>query len=225
MKIGAIVQARMSSERLPGKVLCKVKGKAILEYVLERINCCKGLDTVVIATSKDDSDTLISNFCKERGVECYRGSLLNVAGRFKEALDIYNFDAFVRVNGDSPLLDHRLIEKGVGIFLQGDFDVVTNTLIRTYPKGQSVEILRGDVFRSAYELMRKDDEFEHVTRYFYENKDDFRIFNFESSQNRSGIQLSIDTHEDLNRFASIVSRMKRPHSQYRLSDILQLARL
>ena len=211
----------MSSQRFPGKALHKVAGKPILQYLLERLDHCSSLDGVVIATSTEDSDTPIVHFCLERGVTCYRGSLYNVAGRFKEVLDVYHFDGFVRVSGDSPLLDQRLIEKGVGIFLKGDFDIVTNILPRTYPAGQSVEVLRSNTFRRAYRLMREDEDLEHVTRYFYKNRCHFRLFNFASGEDHSKIHLSVDTERDMNTFAAIIARMDRPHWQYGLREILQ----
>ena len=221
-KIGAIVQARMSSQRFPNKVLYEVDGKPMLQYLLERLQHCNCLDALVVATSVDDSDTPIAEHCRQHGVACYRGSLLNVAGRFNQVLDVYQFDAFVRVNGDSPLLDQRLIEKGVGVFIVGDFDIVTNAQERTYPKGQTVEVLRSDTFRYGYELMRAEDEFEHVTPYFYKHPEDFRIHNFALPQNISAIRLSVDTQEDMDTFAAIVSRMEGPHWEYTLDDILEI---
>ena len=212
----------MSSQRLPGKVLYKVAGKAILQYLLERLRHCDGLNAIIVATSTDDSDTPIADFCQEQGVLCYRGSLLNVASRFKEASEAYQLDGFVRVNGDSPLLDQRLIRQAVVAFLGGDFDLVTNVLKRTYPKGQSVEVLCSETFRAAYQRMRAGDELEHVTRYFYDRQEDFRIFNFESGQDYGRIQLSVDTPQDVAMFSSIIARMDRAHWDYTLTEILDI---
>ena len=135
MKIGAIIQARMSSERLPGKVLQQIAGKPMLQYLLERLEHCEVLDGLVVATSVDESDTPITSFCQRYGVSCYRGDLNNVAGRFNDVLDSYGFDAFVRINGDSPLLDQRLVDKAVELFKQHEADLATNALVRSYPKG------------------------------------------------------------------------------------------
>ena len=100
MKIGTIVQARMSSQRFPNKVLYEVAGKPLLQYLLERLEHCNCLDAIVVATSVDDSDTPIAEYCQQHSMACYRGPLANVAGRFNQVLDIYQFDGFVRVNGD-----------------------------------------------------------------------------------------------------------------------------
>ena len=221
-RIGAIVQARMSSQRFPNKVLHEVAGKPMLQYLLERLEHCSCLDTIVVATSAEASDKAIVDHCKEHGIAFYQGPIHDVAGRFKEVLDRYQFSSFVRVNGDSPLLDQHLIEKAVDIFFKGNFEIVTNVLKRTYPKGQSVEVLRADTFRNGYELMGKNEHFEHVTTFFYDRPDNFRMQNFALAENLSEIHLSVDTRRDMNTFAAIISKMDRPHWQYGLEEILSI---
>ena len=222
MKMDAIIQARMSSQRYPGKVLHNVAGKPMLQYLLERLDHCHSLNHIVVATSTEDSDTPLADFCRQRGVECYRGPLVNVAGRFREVLDMYQFDGFVRVNGDSPLLDQQLIDKGVEIFLKGDFDLVTNVLPRTYPHGQSVEVMRADAFRQGYQSMQNAQDLEHVTRFFYKHQYDFRIHNFALEDNCSGMRFCVDTEQDLNVFTEMVARMEKPHWHYNLPEMIQI---
>jgi len=221
-KIGAIVQARMSSWRFPNKVLYEIAGKPLLQYLLERLEHCHCLDAIVVATSMQSSDTPVAEYCMKRGVGCHRGPLSNVAARFKEVLDEYQFDGFVRVSGDSPLLDQKLIDKAVGIFLRGDVDIVTNVLRRTYPRGQSVEVLRADTFGTVYESMREDEDLEHVTRFFYNHPENFRIHSFALAENLNWIQLSVDTRQDMETFAAIVSRMRGPHWEYGLEEIIEI---
>jgi len=212
----------MSSQRFPGKVLHKISGKPMLQYLLERLRLCRSTNDIIVATSTEESDDAIEIFCKRYGVKCYRGSLSDVAGRFKAVLDSYPCDAFVRVNGDSPLLDQRLIDKGIDIFLNEHFDMVTNALVRTHPKGQSVEILRSDIFCDAYGKMRESEDLEHVTKYFYKNQNNFKIFNFESGKNLGGIQLSVDTPDDMAGLEKIVNKMDRPHWEYTFENILDI---
>jgi spore coat polysaccharide biosynthesis protein SpsF len=223
-RLGAVIQVRMSSKRLPGKTLRPVHGKPLLAYIIERVRHCRSLDTFVVATSTERSDDPIAAFCKERRLNCFRGSLDNVAGRFLAVLDHYKFDGFVRVNGDSPLIDHHLIDKGVRIFLHGGYDVVTNILKRSYPKGQSIEVLNSRAFRSAYGSMTEDEEFEHVTKYFYTHRSDFNIYDFHSDIDYHDMQLSVDTEEDLVRFDRILSAMDRAHWEYGLKDIVAIYR-
>ena len=166
--LGAIIQARMSSTRLPGKVLHKVKGKPMIQYLLESLGQCILIDRVVVATSTDDSDGPVADFCREYGIACHRGPLEDVAKRFVEALDVFGLDAFVRICGDSPLLDYRLVDRAVEIFNSGQFDMVTNVLHRTFPKGQSVEVIDSKMFKQAYPLMREDSEREHISSPVYQ---------------------------------------------------------
>jgi spore coat polysaccharide biosynthesis protein SpsF len=212
----------MGSQRLPGKVLQPVLGKSLLQYLLERLGKAEGLDGIVVATSEAEADSQIETFCMKAGVPVFRGSILDVAGRMTGALEAHPFDAFVRVNGDSPFLDQRLIDHGIRLFHQGMYDLVTNVHPRTYPKGESVEILRSSTFCAAYCEMTEKEDLEHVTSYFYRNETRFHICNFESKERWGEIQLSVDTPEDMSLFAAILSRMTRPHWEYSLKEILDI---
>lgn len=222
MKVGAIVQARMNSERLPGKVLHPIRGKPMLEYLLERLDRCALLNGVVVATSTDRTDDPVERFCRERARECYRGSLSNVASRFKDVLDMYRFDAFVRVSGDSPLLDPKVVERGVELFLKGSYDVVSNVFPRSFPRGQSVEVVRAATFQRVFDQTWSDDEIEHVTLHFYRNPERFRILNFAAEADYSGIHLAVDRVADVERFVAILNAMEGPHWRYGLEEILRL---
>ena len=222
MNIGAIVQARMNSKRFPGKVLYNISGKPLLQYLIERLKCCKGLDEIIVATSNEKTDRPIAQFCKEQKIDCYCGSLDNVAGRFSGLLKDFRINAFIRICGDSPLIDQNIINTGIDIFTEATYDIVTNTLVRTYPSGQSVEILRSDTFCSTYPLMKADDDLEHVTKYFYKHKDDFKIFNMVSDENFREVKLSVDTEEDMVIMENIISRMVKPHFEYGLKDICDI---
>jgi spore coat polysaccharide biosynthesis protein SpsF (cytidylyltransferase family) len=225
MKIGAIIQARMSSTRFAGKVLHDVNGKCLLQYVIDRLQRSKFVDTLVVATSTDSRDDDIYNFCRQGDINIHRGPLTDVAGRFLGVVETYEFDAFVRVCADSPLIDQTLIDKAGTVFLEGDFDLVTNTLCRTYPKGQSVEVIRSSVFRQACSEMETADDKEHVTRYFYRNSDRFKIHNFQAPKDYSLMQLSVDTSEDMEMFKTLVLQMDRPHWEYDVAALVQLYQL
>lgn len=222
MKIGAIIQARFSSQRLPGKVLKPVAEKPLLLYIIERLKRCSGIDSIVIATSTEPSDDPISLFCTNQGIPCIRGPLEDVAGRFNKVLDTHPWDAFVRVNGDSPLIDQDLIDEGIRRFREGRYDLVTNVFPRSYPPGQSVEIVRSSTFRSMYPVMNKPEHREHVTLFFYENSGKFSISNFHSGRKYNDFHLAIDTQEDFLRFSFIVSKMTLPHWEYHLPGIIDL---
>lgn len=222
MHIGAIVQARMSSRRLPGKVLHVVEGRPLLFYIVERLRRVEELKSIMVATSKSCEDDPIQAFCAVNDVQCYRGDLDNVVARFCGVLDVFPMDAFVRVNGDSPLIDGGLIRQGMDVFSHGKYDIVTNVFPRSYPKGQSVEIVSSRTFFEAEKRIVQKDDREHVTRFFYHNAHEFKIYNVVSERDLSGIQLSVDTREDMDVFASTVSKMDRPHWTYSLEEVLRL---
>lgn len=223
MQIGMIVQARMSSTRLDGKVLYEVAGKPLLGHLLERLRRCKLAERIVVATSCEESDDAIEFFCRSRGVDCCRGPLDNVAERFRKVVEQYDFDGFVRVCADSPLLDQRWIDRAVKIFIDGNYDIVTNTYKRSFPKGQSIEVVRSDTFKKVCELMSTPDEREHITQYFYQRSAEFKIFNISLEKDYSWLQLSVDEPKDLKMFENILRSMNRPSWEYNLSEILRLA--
>lgn len=210
----------MSSERLPGKILEIIHGKPLLLYMIESLEHCSLLDTVVVATSDQPSDEPVADFCRKSGIHCYRGSLTDVAGRFVGVIKNYGFKQFVRVCGDSPLLDYRLVDRAVRLYFSGSFDMVTNVLKRTFPKGQSVEVMKSDMFVDSYPKLTSQYEHEHVTAYFYNNLTALCVHNFESERNYAGLQLSVDTKEDMHRIKMLVGSLARPHWQYTLENIV-----
>lgn len=224
MKIGIIVQARMSSRRLPGKVLHAVEGKPMLQYTLERLQRCGFENTLVVATSQEADDLPIVRFCEAEGIACHCGSLEDVAGRFKEVVEQNDMDSFVRVNGDSPLLDQDLVTEAVRLFVAGDAEIVTNVMPRTYPPGESVEVFGVDAFLRGYAQMVSADEKEHVTKHFYAYPDWYRITNLASEEDLSGIRLCVDTEADMEVFRGMVAKMERPHWEYHLNDVVGIYR-
>lgn len=222
MKIGAVIQARMGSQRFSGKVLKEINGKPLLLYLIERLRKSSGLSVIVIATSDDKSDKPIIDFCTVKGIPYFKGSLKNVAKRFDDLLSIFTFDAFVRINGDSPLLDQRLVTQAVDVFCKSSYDIVTNVQKRTFPKGQSVEVIKSDVYRSHYPLFTDEYDREHVTPYFYRHKERFSIFNIESGKDMGSVQLSIDTPEDFLVMEKMIHLMDKPHWEYDLKELMAL---
>ena len=222
--IAAFVQARMASRRLPGKVLCEVAGKPLLQYLLERLSQCRQLGRVVVVTSRHPSDDPIAAFCDAHGTECVRGDLDNVASRFRDALERHDFAAFVRISGDSPLLDPALVDQAVDVFRTGGYQIVTNVMPRTYPRGQSVEVLDTGTFRGGFADMQNHAHFEHVTPYFYKSQRCFTIYNIAAPHDCSDVRLSVDTKADLDGFSRIVAAFTRPQWEYGLAEILDIYR-
>lgn len=195
----------MSSRRLPGKVLLSLAGKPLLQHVIDALKRVPSLTGIVVATSIEKTDDPIAAYCQEKNIAWYRGSLPNVAQRFLEALEQQSWEGAVRVNADSPLLDWRLVDQAVNKLLREEWDLVTNVFPRSFPKGQSVEVVRTTAYQQAYKKFSVSEEFEHVMPYFYTHAVDWRIATIISSQDLSDTHLTVDTAEDLERIEKMIA--------------------
>ena len=217
-----ILQARISSQRLPGKVLFDLKGRVLLGRVIDRVLQAKKVSKLIVATSDQQSDHPIVQFCLREGIRYACGSLVNVADRFRQIAKKERADAFVRISGDSPLLDPALIDQAIGYFAHGNWDLVTNILTRTFPKGQSVEVIRSGTFSKICKTLVTNDQREHVTKAFYENLQAFQIFSFTSDTDLSHVNLCIDTREDLTKIGMVLDRVQNhPGGWQELATIYQ----
>src|SRR5262249_25790921 len=166
---------------------------------------------VVVATSSQPSDDALASLCASLGVQVYRGQLDNVMARLLAAADTRSLASFVRLNGDSPLLDPAIVDRGVALFEGRVCDLVTNVFPRSFPKGQSVEVVSVPALKRAAQLTADRDDLEHVTRYFYRHPAEFKIVNFAYETDMGGFQLSVDDPSDLAWFETLVTGMTRPH--------------
>ena len=220
MKLGIIIQARMSSQRLPGKVLKLMGKQPLIQYLIDRVQQTNR--PWVLATSDQIQDQALQDFCQKNQYPFFRGSLENVAERFLRAAEGQNWDAFVRISGDSPFLDPELIETVIDLFQQNNVDLATNVFPRSFPKGQSVEVISTSILRNNLKKMNLSEYIEHVTPYFYHNHHSFKIVNLLSDFNCSEQQLSVDTIEDWAHCEKLVFAMERPHIDYRWTELIQL---
>lgn len=223
MRVGAIVQARFSSQRLPGKVLRPLCGKPVLAHLLDRLGRCAALDLVAVATSSERSDDAVAEFCAGAGIGCHRGPLDDVLARFVEAAAHFELDGVVRLGGDSPLLDPALVTHAVKTFRRGNWDLVTNVQIRSFPKGQSVEVISAAALAQAAAKARSASEREHVTPYLYAHPESFRIRNLVARVPRPALQLSIDTAEDFARVEAIIDTAGQRAERLSLDEAIELA--
>ncbi len=221
MRIGGVIQSRMSSTRMPGKVLYPILGQPLIAYLLDSLEQCDHLETIVVATSNDAADDEIDRFCCERGIACHRGSLLNVAERFRGLLSHYQWDAFLRVNADSPLLDHRLVDRACELIAAEHCDFVTNAFPRSFPIGQGIEVMRVETFVRGFKRMSSVEELEHIMRFFYRHAKEYRIINFAANDDYQHVQLAVDTLIDVGVVERILAQMERRHWEYPLEEILK----
>ncbi|WP_338751613.1 glycosyltransferase family protein [Bacillus sp. FJAT-52991] len=224
MKIVAVIQARMGSTRLPGKILKKVMGKTLLEYQLERVKRSKLIDEIVVATTSKSSDDVIVNLCEELGIHTYRGSEDDVLSRYYEAATVYKADVVVRLTSDCPIIDPEVIDQVVRVYLnhQGAVDYVSNTLKRTFPRGMDTEVFSYQALEQAYQQANLYRDREHVTAYFYTNPEKYQLKNVKSSNNSSRHRWTVDTEEDFELITKIISNLYPLKSSFTLRDALDL---
>lgn len=199
--IVAIIQARMGSTRLPGKVMKEIQGKPMLWYVVERTKKAKAVNHVVVATTTDPGDDLISRYCEAQGIPIYRGSIQDVLDRYYQAAKEYQADIVVRITSDCPLVDPGLIDVTVNALLEHDVDFAANRLPppfkRTFPIGLDVEVCTFTALEKAWHEASSQYEREHVMPYLYEKKDRFKIWLVDNPVNYGNIRWTVDTHADL----------------------------
>ena len=200
-KIVAVIAVR-HSRSFPERCFV-LAGASMLTYTLERLAAVARLDQTVIATSADRSDDPVARFAEACGTPCWRGSLDDVLGRLRDAAAARGADAVVRISGDSPLIDPAIVAAAVELYLDGPVDLVTNVFPRSFPMGQSVEVLsRGALERLALEAAEAADR-EHVTRYAYASRS-VRHSYFCGRATAADLQLSVDTPADFERAAALI---------------------
>tara|TARA_B100000963_G_C22623753_1_gene671267 strand:+ start:2336 stop:3001 length:666 start_codon:yes stop_codon:yes gene_type:complete len=201
-----IIQARASSKRLPNKVLIKINEKNLLEYLIDRLNYSRFKNQIYIATSTNKKDDQIEDLCREKNIKFYRGSLQNVFMRFVDLIKFFKLNSFIRICADSPMMDPRILDKAISLFKFNNFDIVTNKFPRSYPKGQTVEIIKSEIFLNSINLVETLEEKEHVTLHLYKYHKLFKIKNFLSSNDLSKKNLSIDTKTDFKNFKKYLKK-------------------
>lgn len=194
--VGIITQARMTSSRLPGKVLLSAGGKSMLAHHVERLQAT-GF-TVIVATTTNNSDDPVVHASEKLGAEVSRGSEHDVLSRFAEAIRAHDLDIVVRVTSDCPLIDSSLIKKGVERFLESKDPMLylSNTLTRTYPRGFDFEVMSAERLFAADRSATSQYQREHVTPWVYES-DDSRIYQMTREQDASNLRITLDTPDDL----------------------------
>ena len=188
----------MSSKRFRGKVLYKINNKPLIWYLINNIKKSKKVTDIIVATSKNKSDDVLTKYLKKINIKFFRGNLNNVMKRLFDLSKKLKKKYFLRISADSPLIDYRIINKAILLAnKKKKFDLITNVFPRSYPSGQSTEIIRSDILRNALnnpKITKYD--LEHVTTFFYRNNKKYRIINF-SAKKKYYNKFSIDLKKDL----------------------------
>jgi len=189
----------MSSHRFPGKVLAPFNGKSLICHVLDSVRNALPRVPIVLATSSEISDDPLANYLKSMGVAVFRGPLDSTFERFRSCVREYPCEWILRVSGDSPLLDARVL-RAVTEHVDPSLDLVTTIFPRTFPKGQNAELIRVSTFMKIDVEEISDEDQEHVTQFYYRNPSRFSILNVESGNPKlAKTSLAVDTIEDLYR--------------------------
>ncbi len=215
MKIVAIIQARMGSSRLPGKILRGLLDDTVLGHVVKRAGAAGKINQVVIATTLSSMDDVVVREAERLGVTATRGSELDVLDRYYRAACQVQADVIVRITSDCPLLDSALVDAMVGRFLSRTavgttVDYLSNTVTRTYPRGLDAEIFTFDALEKAHTEATSAAEREHVTPYLYRHPEMFRIEQYTGEQDLSHHRWTLDTVEDWQLLSAIFEHFGRP---------------
>jgi len=227
MKIGAIIQARVSSTRLPGKVLKDLphgSGITVLEQVIGRLKRSKKLNDIIVATTVEKADNKIVNISKKKDVKYFRGNRENVLSRFYLAAQKNNLDIIVRITGDCPCIDSEIIDLIISKHLKIKADYTSNSLKRTFPEGLDVEVFNFSVLAKAYENAQRGYEKEHVTPYIYDNPSIFKIIQIKAPEKfrAPSIRITLDTEEDYALLCVVFDCLYRKKKYFNTSDIINL---
>lgn len=199
-----VVQARMGSTRLPGKVMADLGGRPMLAFMLERLRPLR-VDRLVVATSTCARDDVVVDLCDELGVAAVRGSELDVLERFATVIDAFPCEVVVRLTGDCPLVDPELVEAALRLREARGADYASNTLVRTFPDGLDVEVLTAAALAAAAKEATEEPEREHVTPFVYRHPERFGLASMRQARLLGGERWTVDTTEDLELVRSIVA--------------------
>lgn len=223
-KAVAIIQARLGSTRLPGKVMKKIAGKTVLQHVVERVQVSKGIDGIVIATTTKEEDLLIAKEAERLGVKYYRGSEEDVLARYYYAAKENKADIVVRITSDCPLIDPFVLDNMLSKFCEAndeiEVDYMSNTIQRTFPRGLDAEIFSFAALEKAFNEAGKNYEREHVTPYFYQNPQIFTIIGYREDEDNSEYRLTLDTEEDLLVITQIYEHLYRGERLIKTEEII-----
>jgi spore coat polysaccharide biosynthesis protein SpsF len=223
MEVVAVVQARMGSSRLPGKVLADIAGEPMLARVLERIGRAHTVSRVAIATSLLNTDDPIVATAERLGVATTRGNASDVLDRYRQAAHELGADVIVRITADCPLLDSRVLDLVVSSYLAADPrpDYASNVLERTFPRGLDVEVFSRECLEESHRRAVEPHEREHVTQFVLARPGEYRLLSVRNSADLSAMRWTVDTAEDLE-FVRAVYKALSPLQDFDWQTVLRL---
>jgi spore coat polysaccharide biosynthesis protein SpsF len=227
-KIGVIVQARMTSTRLPGKVLKELdKSETVLDVLIKRLKLSKLTDIIIIATTPDKKNQLIIENAESHNVSWFVGDEENVLERYYLAAKEYKLDTIIRITSDCPFNDPKILDEMINFFSNNDYDYIKNVDENLdYIRGFEIEIFTFEVLERVFKLAELKSEKEHVTYYIYTHPEQFKIlkYEYEILNKYNDLRLTIDEIEDLRICREVYKRLKEENKgiDFTISDIIDI---
>jgi spore coat polysaccharide biosynthesis protein SpsF len=221
MNILAIIQARMSSTRLPGKVLFKLEDKTVLEHVINRVKRSKKINEVIVATSINQKDLAIVKLCAEKDIRVFCGSEDDVLDRFYQAARLIKPKNIVRITADCPLIDWDIIDKVIDVYQKTKVDYISNANPPTFPDGLDVVVFSFAVLKDAWQKARLLSEREHIIPYIRKNKHKFKCGNVSNKVDLSGKRWTLDEKEDYIFLKKIFKNLYPRNHYFTTKDVLE----
>ena len=221
--ISAVIEARLNSTRLPGKVLKFIGDKPCLEHTIERLKKVRELNNIIVATTINQQDSEIENLCIKKNIDCFRGSEENVLNRVLNAAKKFNVDIIVEITGDSIFIDHKIISESIDEFLTNKYDFVANCVEKPmYIPGFDARVFETKLLEKIEKLIIDQEDYEHVTSYIWKNPKQFRIKNIHPPKElESGdIFLGLDTQEDLELLRNVYDYLGKKNEYFNARDIV-----
>jgi spore coat polysaccharide biosynthesis protein SpsF len=220
MRTICIIQARMDSSRLPGKVLTDISGKPMLAHVIERAIAIKGVDDVLVATTINPEDAPITALASRSGALNFAGDTTDVLDRYYQAATRLEADAVVRLTADCPLLDPVLCEEILDQFAEGDWDYVSNVMPATFPDGLDTEVIAYRALKKSWEVAKLPSDREHVTTYIRTNPELFKVSNIAQETNLSHVRWTVDEPEDLEFIRAVFKNLPETETLFPSMDAI-----
>ncbi len=221
-KIAAIIQARMTSTRLPGKVLMDIEGKSMLWHVVNRLKFSKKLDDIILAISNTKESDVLEEFAKKNNIKYFRGSEQNVLLRYYETAKKFKCDVIMRITADCPLIDPKIVDLVIEKHLNSGADYTSNILQRTFPRGLDAEIFNLDTLKKSHNEAKENYQREHVTPYIYEHPRLFKINHIKNEKDLSHMRWTVDEKEDLDFVRQIYKRLFKKGKIFSMEEIVAL---
>jgi len=223
-KIIIIIQARMGSSRLPGKVLKKIEGRSMLWHIIDRLSFCHEIDEIVLTIPDTEENDILEKFAKSHKTKFYRGEEKDVLARYYRTAKKFKGDLIVRITSDCPLISPKIVDLVIQQHINSDVDYTSNVIERTFPRGMDIEVFSFNILRESFEKADQPYQREHVTPYISENPSKFKLQNIKAKDklNHPEFRLTVDTEEDFKLIQEIYKHLYNPGKLFLIEEVVDL---